>query len=176
VSIFAQLAPNYWRASLPAIPLKRRSKEPAISRWSEYCHRMPEPSEQEAWLDRYRDGNIGLALGPASGLGMVDIDDEEYESAIRSVLPDPVWERKGLKGCQLAYRAPTDLESFKLKGARGMAVEMLYTGNQAVLPGSVHPDCPACRQKNVAGPEGVCVACGEPSLVYTSNCNLWEVV
>lgn len=116
---------------------------------------MPTPSEQEDWLRGYPNGNIGLALGPVSGLCMVDIDDDDVEEAIRSVLPPPVWERRGKKGCQLAYLAPPDLQPFKLKGQRGMAVELLYTGNQAVLPGSIHPDT---------------------GLPYTSNCNLWEVV
>ena len=174
--IFAQLAPLYWAAGLSAVPLKARTKRPAIDAWQQYCHRMPNEAEQETWLRQFPDGNIGLPLGPACGMCMVDIDDPESEDAIRSILPEPVWERRGLKGCHIAYRAPADLIPSKLKGPRGMAVEVLYTGNQAVLPGSIHPDCPACGQKEVAGPKGVCLACGEPSLAYTSNRNLWEIV
>lgn len=177
MGVFGEFAPLYWQANLPAIPLKPRSKSPAISGWSEYCNRMPTQAEREGWLHRYPDGNIGLALGPASGICMVDIDDPEIETKIRNRLPEPVWERRGLKGCQLAYRAPDDVEKgYKLKGARGMAVELLYTGSQAVLPGSIHPDCPACGLKDGAGAQGVCVACGTPSLIYTSNRNLWEIV
>lgn len=146
--IFATFAPLYWQRGLPVIPLRMQEKRPAIAAWSEFCKRLPNPDEQQAWLTSYQHGNLGLPLGPQSGLVMVDIDtdDQTVINAIMDVLaPFPApWKRIGKKGFALAYRQPVggELKPFKLKAVdtNQMIVEMLSTGNQIVLPPSVHPD------------------------------------
>src|SRR3546814_3738561 len=51
----------------------------------------------------------------------------------------------------LAYRWEGQ-KNFKLRGADGgMICEFLGLGNQMVMPPSIHPDCAACGNKNVAG-------------------------
>src|SRR3546814_5048705 len=57
-----------------------------------------------------------------------------------------------------------------------MICEFLGLGNQMVMPPSIHPDCAACGNKNVAGSNGTCTSCGAPSIVYSANSNLWEVL
>jgi putative DNA primase/helicase len=131
---------------------------PSISQWQKFCKEMPSEGEQQNWLISFPSGNLGLPLGPASGLAMVDIDVEDPATieAIRACLPCSPFVRIGKKGMQLAFRHHPAIKSFKLKGADGaMAVEYLSTGNQCVLPGSIHPDT------------------GQP---YTANCNLWDVL
>src|SRR3546814_18982728 len=44
------------------------------------------------------------------------------------------------------------------------------------MPASIHPDCAAGGNKNVAGSNGTCTSCGAPSIVYSANSNLWEVL
>lgn len=154
-SIFSTLAPQYWGADLPVIPLRERSKVPAINGWTEFADRMPDETEQEVWLQAFPNGNIGLPLGPASGICIVDIDteDEALIAAILEVLPASPWRRVGKKGMALAYKFD-GLASFKLKGETGMLVELLSSGNQVVLPPSIHPDT---------------------GLPYRANVDLWEV-
>src|SRR3546814_10787655 len=57
-----------------------------------------------------------------------------------------------------------------------MICEFLGLGNQMVMPPSIHPDCAACGNTNVAGSNGTCTSCGAPSIVYSANSNLWEVL
>src|SRR3546814_929242 len=176
--IFETYAPLYWSAGLPVIPLRQRNKMPDIHKWSVFGSRMPTDEEQQHWLASFPKGNIGLPFGPASGLCAIDIDteDEALVQAILDILPETAWVRGGKKGMGLAYRWEGQ-KNFKLRGADGgMICEFLGLGNQMVMPPSIHPDCAACGNKNVAGSNGTCTSCGAPSIVYSANSNLWEVL
>lgn len=155
--IFKEFAPYYWAAGLPAIPLRQRNKMPDLTGWSAFASRMPSASEMDHWLASFPNGNIGLPLGPQSGVCVVDIDteDETLVETILKCLPKSPWERVGKKGMALAYKFENQ-RNFKLRGeGGGMILEFLGLGNQVVLPPSIHPDT---------------------GLPYTSNTNLWEVL
>lgn len=140
--IFETYAPAYWAASLPVIPLRQCNKMPDINQWSLYGRQMPTELEQQHWLASYPKGNIGLPLGPCSGICIIDIDteDAELDKAIRDICGPTPWVRVGKKGAALAYRFEGQ-KNFKLRGADGgMMCEFLGLGNQVVLPPSIHPD------------------------------------
>ena len=155
--IFEAFAPTYWAAGLPVIPLRQRNKMPDINAWSTYSTRMPDATEQTHWLHSFPKGNVGLPLGQASGLCIIDIDteDQDLTQAILDICGPTPWVRVGKKGMALAYRWEGQ-KNFKLRGADGgMLCEFLGQGNQVVVPPSIHPDT---------------------GLPYTSNSNLWEVL
>lgn len=155
--IFAENAPDYWNANLPVMPLRENEKRPILAQWQKYCSQMPTDDERAQWLKRHPNSNLGLPLGPQSELCMIDVDtdDKAAITAIKALLPDTPWERRGKKGMALAFRW-SGQSNFKIKGTDGtMLVELLGHGNQVVLPGSIHPDT---RQP------------------YTATCNLWEVI
>ena len=155
-NIFLDHAPQYWAARLPVIPLRHKDKMPDISAWNLFGQQMPTDLEQMHWLTSFPKGNIGLPLGPTSGICMADIDtnDEELIKAITDILPFSPWARIGKKGMALAYRW-SGLRNFKLSSDSGMIFELLGLGNQLVLPPSIHPDT---RRP------------------YVANANLWEVL
>ena len=155
--IFEAFAPRYWAAGLPVIPLRPRNKMPDINNWSLYGRQMPSELEQGHWLASFPKGNIGLPLGPASGICIIDIDteDAELDRAIREICGPTPWVRVGKKGAALAYRFEGQ-KNFKLRGADGgMLCEFLGLGNQVVLPPSIHPDT------------------NQP---YTATADLWDVM
>jgi len=130
---------------------------PDIMQWSTYGSQMPTQLEMQHWLASFPRGNIGLPLGPASGLCVIDIDTEDQDliDAILDILPPSPWVRVGKKGMALAYRFEGQ-KNFKLRGSEGgMILEFLGLGNQVVLPPSIHPDTQ------------------QP---YTANANLWDVL
>src|SRR3546814_20431429 len=45
-----------------------------------------------------------------------------------------------------------------------------------VMPLSFDPECAACGTKMVAGSKGTCTSCCAPSICYSANTNLWEVL
>ncbi len=142
MGIFSDHAPRYWAAGLQAIPLVPGFKRPAVEGWPTYGRVVVPEIVQQRWLADFPDGNIGLALGPASDICVLDIDSTRPEviNRIESILPPSPWHRVGAKGKMLAYRW-TDFKTFRIKeNAGGMLVEALNTGTQCVLPPSIHPD------------------------------------
>lgn len=103
---------------------------------------MPTKEEQEEWLATYPDGNIGLPLGPCSGLVAVDIDsdNESIIGAIENVLPRSPWRRVGKKGAVLIFKY-RDNKTARIRDENDKSiVEILSRGTQIVIPPSIHPD------------------------------------
>lgn len=139
--IFANNAPSLWQHGLPVIPLRPRGKEPLMTNWSQYKEKMPTPQEQDHWMRNYPDCNIGLPLGPQSGCVAIDIDtaDPTLIDIIDKICGYSPWVRIGQKGKVLLYKF-NGQKPFKIKDVEGhMICEMLSSGNQVVLPPSIHP-------------------------------------
>lgn len=140
--IFFNEAPKYWAAGLPAIPLMREDKRPAIPRWQLFADAFPTKEEQDTWLDHYAAGNIGLPMGPSSGLVAVDIDtdDPRVLQVLDRILPQSPWTRVGKKGKIMVYRFNNERTTRIKAGDGSMICEILSKGTQFVLPPSIHPD------------------------------------
>lgn len=154
--IFKDTAPALWELGLPVIPLRINDKKPFFDGWSRYCLEMPSQSEKQDWLARHAPNNIGLPLGPQSKIVCIDYDyrDPKVEAAILAVLPNAPWVRIGQKGWVRAFRFNGE-DPKKIFDEEGVTVvEILSTGNQVVLPPSIHP---------------------KTMKPYTSNCNLADV-
>jgi putative DNA primase/helicase len=145
--IFAENCRKYWDAGLPVIPLMTGQKRPCIDKWQTYANQMPSDAEQLVWQLQYAEGNIGLPLGPMSGLIAIDIDTDEPKilGVLDRVLPPSPWVRVGKKGNVKLYKfdgQPSirikhlSAETNKLESV----VEMLSAGTQIVLPPSIHPE------------------------------------
>lgn len=154
--IFRDTAPAYWAAGLPVIPLRPKQKMPAPNAWQSFASIMPTAETQAQWLDAYPDGNIGLPLGPQSGMLALDLDSDDPKVAqvIDSILPPTPWVRFGKKGSVRMFKFNGE-RTTRIKGEDGSTiVEILSRGTQVVLPPSIHPD----TQKP-----------------YTANCELLSV-
>lgn len=141
-NIFLENAPKYWDKGLPAIPLMRGEKRPAINRWQLFADSKPSDEEKAVWLDHFPDGNIGLPMGSSSGLVALDIDtdDPKVLHVLNGLLPPTPWTRVGSKGMVRIYRF-TGERTTRIKGSDGaMICEILSKGTQIVLPPSIHPD------------------------------------
>lgn len=156
-SIFFDAAPLYYAYGLQVIPLYPREKKPMTLDWSRYASEEVSDATKLEWLSGCQNSNIGLVLGPASGVMVIDIDtdDDSLTEKIIAALPPSPWLRKGKKGMMLAYRY-TPIKTFRVKNSSGQTmVECLSARTQCVLPPSIHPDTQ------------------QP---YTSNTNLYEVL
>jgi putative DNA primase/helicase len=142
VGIFSDNAPLYWAVGLNAIPLWRNAKNPNITSWQKYANEPVSGTDQADWLRNFPEGNMGLVLGPQSGLVMIDIDTEDpvVIGLLTQLLPPSPWSRVGRKGYALAYKWSGE-KTFRIKRADGsMVVEHLSERTQLVLPPSIHPD------------------------------------
>jgi putative DNA primase/helicase len=139
------------------IPLRPKAKVPQLNAWSQYATTMPTQIEQGRWLEGYSDGNIGLPLGPQSGIVALDIDsiDPKVMEIVERIAPASPWKRVGKKGCVFAFKYNGE-RTFRIKDQDNQTVlELLSRGAQVVLPPSIHPDT------------------GRP---YEANCELLSVV
>lgn len=155
-NIFLSTAPAYFAANIPVIPLFSQEKRPIPQGWNRFADEMPGVEEQQAWLDQYPDGNIGLVLGKCSRVSVMDIDtdDQKLINMIIKELPESPWVRVGKKGMVIAFRY-NGVKTFRIKTADGKSVcEYLSDRTQVVLPPSIHPDT---------------------KRPYTANCELLDV-
>ena len=155
--MFSEVAPKHWAAGLPVIPLKPREKMPWLNAWQTYGLKMPEVEEQNRWLGDFAEGNIGLPLGPCSGLVALDLDSEDPRVAriLDQMLPYTPWTRVGQKGSVRIFRY-TEERTTRIKGENGDVIcEILARGTQIVLPPSIHP---------------------KTQMSYTANCELVDVL
>lgn len=133
--MFQKYHQMYSQNDFAVIPLK--GKRPELKNWSIFSDRLPTENELIAWSKVYPNSNIGLVLGKASGLVAVDIDteDEKILEKINRVLPETPLIKKGKKGETRFYKFNNEIP-FKIHPI----IELLSTGNQTVLPPSIHPE------------------------------------
>lgn len=151
-AIFATEAPKYFARGLSVTPLVKGLKKPVEDNWTYYKDKLPPQDVQEQWIHQYSHGNIGLVLGPQSGLIAIDIDttDDKLVKAIESVLPPSPWVRIGQRGYVKVYKyGGQRLKHIKDKNGVGI-VDILSSGSQIVLPPSIHPDTQKPYVENVS--------------------------
>ena len=139
--MFREIAPLYWAAGLSAIPLRPRTKIPAVNGWQKFAGALPSEDVQAAWLDSYADGNIGLALGSQSGLIGLDLDCEDPKviEILDALIPWTPWTRIGAKGSVRIFKYSGE-RTFRIKDDTGATLfELLSHSTQIVLPPSIHP-------------------------------------
>ena len=147
--IFRAEAPKYRLRGLPVVPALGKVVIPRD--WQTWSDRLPEESEYQRWRE-IPWANIGLVLGPQSGVSVMDIDTDgpELTELICSLLPRSPWHRVGLKGVAIAYRwtgLPT--QCYAVGGERHRRVfDYLSARCHILLPPSLHPQTGAPYRAN----------------------------
>jgi hypothetical protein len=157
LNIFGNNCQKYWAAGLPVIPLIKNDKRPFLGGWQRMATQMPTDEEKAHWAVEHADCNMGLVLGPQSGLIAldIDVDDPIVMKVLDAVLPKSPWIRKGAKGEVRIYKF-TGQATFRVRTEDGGTIcELLSQRTQVVLPPSIHP-------KTMAP--------------YTANCELLDVI
>jgi len=129
--MFARWGRRYFEAGLSVFPVL--GKVPQLKDRARLCREMPTEEDFEKWEAIFSDEKfgIGLALGPASGVIGLDIDDPTLVSA----LPTSHVIRGGRPGRRICF--------FKFNGEPTKAwtgLDLLSDGRQCVMPPSLHPN------------------------------------
>lgn len=69
------------------IPIRPGDKRPLIP-WEEFQKRRADADEIKSWFRQEPRANLGIVTGEISGIGVIDIDTEEGQRNIDSILPD----------------------------------------------------------------------------------------
>lgn len=126
--------------------------------WKELQTRCSSEDEIRHWWDLHPHLNVGVALGPVSGLVAIDVDDEEGDALLLELAENDVpatWEYTTGKGRRLLYGLPEGVvvvnAAFRRPGTEIEILRFMSAGGQVVLPPSVHPNGSVYKWKY--GPE-----------------------
>lgn len=128
----------YTRRGWRVVPIPHKEKAPHLKGWQQL--RLDE-SDIPEYFDK--DNNIGVLLGkPSKGLIDVDLDCDEAIFLASTFLPDTerMHGRKSKRASHFWYRVGHSLKPEKFSDVNGTCiVELRSTGQQTVVPPSVHP-------------------------------------
>lgn len=139
MSIFADNAQSYFEAGYNVLPLS--GKAPIVHGWQEWGRKKQPQFIIDSWISAYKNHNIGLPLGEASGIIALDFDYDVdgLHKKIEAIAGYSGVKKKGAKGFTSFYYYNGERNRKWRKNDIGV-VELLCCGNQTVLPPSVHPD------------------------------------
>lgn len=113
-------------------------KRPIGSRWQ--TRGTSSVDEVRQWVRGYR-ANVGLLLGPDSGLVDVETDDESADDVARELgldtIPGPTW--RSARGLHRLYRWQHGLPMSAVSHVGPLEVRIGNRAAQSVLPPSRHP-------------------------------------
>jgi hypothetical protein len=143
--VFASYARKYFESNYSVIPTKH--KRPIFYEWSKYCEIMPTDQEFDDWEAKHLDSNIGLCLGPASGIVAFDFDwngphAEIVENWVLGHLPIMPVKKVGEKGWTgfFKYSGQTNRKLQLFVNNSSITVfDFLSSGKQTIVPPSIHP-------------------------------------
>lgn len=127
---------------------KSKGKVP-IGLWKEFQDRLPTEQEVRGWWDQHPTANLGMALGPVSGLLRIDVEGVAGEARLQELskgdLPrtvEFVSGRSDNTGRGLLYRVPAGMVLKTVFEQQGKKEELRFQwkGAQTVLPPSRHPE------------------------------------
>jgi hypothetical protein len=137
---FKEASLPLYKRGYSVVPLVHGTKRPYIKGWSALCKEKASRQDMNKWY-KGEPLNIGLALGEASGLIALDFDYDKdgMHDKVREVLTDDTICKTANKGFTTFFRFNGERpQKWSIDGES--VLELLSTGNQTVLPPSVHPE------------------------------------
>jgi hypothetical protein len=117
--------------------------------WKEYQERLAKPEQLQLWWNRNEKSNVGVVMGPVSGIIGVDIDSNDGFALLANICGGAIPNTfqfstpGGQDHHRLFFKYP-DVEiptrSVKLNGHE--AIRIQGKGAQTVMPPSIHPSGP----------------------------------
>lgn len=145
MAAFGDWAQNYYDLGFSVLPVDPKTKRCLIKEWTDkFSKRFPTEAEQEVYLTKYDDHDIGLATGESSGVVAIDFDYENMadakaiEQLIIGVLPITPCIKKGAKGWTRFYKFDGEVKNAGINRFGTRMVDVLSTGRLTVLPPSRH--------------------------------------
>jgi hypothetical protein len=130
-----------------------------LGRWKQWQARLPTLDEVVGQWELVPEANVGVVLGPVSGLVGVDVDGEEGKRILGEVsgenLPRTLTFATG-RGRRLLYAVDRDSDiPTRTFGGRGGEVKILAAGTLTVMPPSRHASGKKYRWLRRRGPGDV---------------------
>lgn len=137
---------KYYESGLVPIPIKPKSKAPAVSGFQHWAHEGIPREKVEEFEEKFpieKGYGIGIVCGAASNICVVDIDTDDPE-VLHACPPSPV-RRRGKKGEARFFQFNPDLsnKSFFAGNTRekgGAGIDIWVEKKYIIVPPSIHPE------------------------------------
>ncbi len=130
-SVKAYLSKNF-----SVIPIKNRSKKPAISSWKKYQSQKPNDRELRKFWGNGSENGVAFVTGKISGLIILDADSPESVKFCQENFPDTVTVKTG-RGYHYFFKFKNGIKS--QVNIHGLKLDVRAEGAYAIGPPSVHP-------------------------------------
>ena len=132
----ADAALAYVDAGFGVMPIRRTNKKPYLETWKEFQTRKPTREKVAKWWKKYPDALIGMVTGKINNLTVVDCDNPEIHSTVRSLLPEGLnilssTTQRGT-GKHLFFGFSSGLKNWELEG-----LDVRTEGGYVIVPPSV---------------------------------------
>lgn len=150
MNIFEAYAPKYYESNYSVIPNYGKLPPKGFDDYQVFSDELPAEEIFENWCDKYKDANISLMLGKASGVIALDFDYEgsdyeQMENIVLGIIPPSPVEKRGRRGWTKFYKFNGEESTKKDRLAPGQEkpsrfFDLLSTSKYTVIPPSIHPD------------------------------------
>jgi hypothetical protein len=146
--------------------------------WKDHQDPKKRPTEAvvRGWWRQVPNSNVGIALGPASGLIRVDVDGEQGEQFLLELsqgdVPETAEMVSGGGGRGLLYGIPPGVElrpTHRHGDKIHEGLSLLGEGAQTVMPPSRHPNGRCYRWREGHGPDDLPIALAPSCLVQSMS-------
>jgi len=114
------------------IPLN--GKVPIESGWQRWCTEIRDETPHP-----HGDGNFGIPCGPANGVLVLDVDNEDVFSVQGLEVPETFTVKTG-KGKHFYFNYPNGGKTYSNRTNPAKGFDIRGDGGQIVCPGSIHPE------------------------------------
>ena len=120
------------------IPLKAKSREPALTSWKKYQKSPPSAKELDAWFGNGSQLNIGIVTGKVSGIAVVDLDSiEAIKFAQENKFPKTPGVKTRPDRFHLYFKYKDGVRNFQQRKDLPN-IDMRGEGGYVVAPPSIH--------------------------------------
>lgn len=147
MAAFGDWAKNYYESGLSVLPVNPEKKSCFVKGWTEkFSKNFPSDTDQDHYIEKYSDHDLGLATGGVSKIVAIDFDytnmgDSDWiESLIIGALPPTSVIKKGSKGWTRFYQTDGSVKNRSIDRMGSRMIDVLSTGRLTVLPPSRHKD------------------------------------
>jgi hypothetical protein len=143
-------AKRYTKAGLSTIPLwPDKRKNPHLSSFEEFCHRLPTELEWHRWARTWPDANIGLITGYWLNYVCLDFDDvltydvwakkwgQKSTRPVSQVSPQ-TWTVQTRRGYHVWFQTRQETGKSRIFTKDGLEVLLRAKGGYCIVPPSVH--------------------------------------
>ncbi len=136
---FEEIYDQIARLGLWGFPISNDGMKQPCVKWKEFQDRPPSPDELAGWRKLYRYAGVGVPTGIATGIVIIDADNDDAINYLESCGIPKTWRVRTRRGCHHYFAHPAFVVT-NSAGRIGDRIDVRGRGGFVVAPGSLGKD------------------------------------